>query len=393
MKKIESDLKKYRTANAVFFFISGFGYSAWASRIPAFKETLALNDGMLGTLLLAMPIGLICSLPVTNYLLSRFSSKRMMLLGSLGFNFMLCLAGFINSPWQLAIILFCFGWSRNLLNLSMNAQAVSVQKLFKKSIITSFHGIWSIAGFTGAALGYACVSLEIGTQWHFLFAGLLMAALTLYQHGNTYYEAPDAKNHKTIFALPNKRLLHYAAIIFICMACENTMFDWSAIYFQKSMHVAQSTGTAAFATYMVMMTSGRFAGDRIVNHIGVGRMLRYSALLLTCGIATLVLFPYTVSGFIGCIMTGFGISCIAPLVLSLAGKSSGMSSASALASISSISYLGFLLIPPLIGFISEATDIRFAFAIIALLAASMLLLVSRIKSDDHEVVEHVEEVL
>ena len=374
--------RKSRIANAVFFFISGFGYAAWASRIPTIRTSFHLSDSMLGTLLFAMPIGLICTLPITNYLLGRNSSKKIMLTGSVFFNGVLCLTGFVSEVWQLFIILFCFGSSRNLLNISMNTQAVSVQKLYiNKSIITAFHGIWSIAGFSGAALGYILVSSGVGIQWHFPLVGLTMIALTLYQYQYTIDAPPDSQKHKTLFALPDKSILNYAIIVFICMACENTMYDWSGVYFQKTMKASQSMATGAFAVYMIMMTIGRFAGDRIVNRIGVKKMLLYSAALLATGFVLVVLLPYKLTGILGFIMIGLGISCISPLVFGLAGRSAVNSSATSLASISSISYLGFLAVPPLIGFISEATSIRVSFGIIAALAGIMILLISKIKEE------------
>lgn len=374
--------RKIRIANAVFFFISGFGYAAWASRIPTIRTHFQLSDSMLGTLLFAMPIGLLCTLPVTNYLLGRYSSKKIMLTGSLFFNAVLCFTGFVSQVWQLFIILFCFGSSRNLLNISMNTQAVSVQKLYRdKSIITAFHGIWSIAGFTGAALGYVLVSLDIGIQWHFPVVGITMILLTLHQSQYTLDTPPDTQKHKKIFALPDKSVLNYAIIVFICMACENTMYDWSGVYFQKAMKASQSMATGAFAVYMIMMTMGRFAGDRIVNRIGVKKMLLYNSMLLATGFVLVVLLPYPFTGVLGFILIGLGISCISPLVFGLAGKSSVYSSASSLAAISSISYLGFLAVPPLIGFISEATNIRISFAIITLLAGIMIVLISKIKEE------------
>ncbi|WP_394773088.1 MFS transporter [Flavobacterium sp.] len=384
--------EKNRTANAIFFFISGFGYAAWASRIPTIRTTFDLSDSMLGTILFAMPIGLICTLPLTNYLLGKFSSKKIMLLGSVAFNGVLFFTGFVSQVWQLFIILFCFGSARNLLNISMNAQAVSVQRHYTESIITRFHGIWSIAGFSGAALGYFLVSMDIGIKWHFPLVGLAMIALTLYQYQYTIDDPPQPKKSKTLFSLPEKSVLHYAIIVFICMACENTMYDWSGVYFQKTMHASQAMATGAFAIYMVAMTIGRFAGDRTVNRIGVKNMLYYNSILLTAGFLLVVLVPYPIFGFIGFLMTGFGISCISPLILSLAGKSAKEGSARTLASISSISYLGFLVVPPIIGFISEAASIRVAFGIITALALIMIVLIKRIKQDSKTVIEHTQEI-
>jgi fucose permease len=315
-----------------------------------------------------------------------------MLLGSVAFNSVLCLTGFVSQMWQLFIILFCFGSARNLLNISMNAQAVSVQRFYSESIITTFHGIWSIAGFSGAALGYFLVSMDIGIIWHFPLVGIVMIALTLYQYQYTIDDPPQPKKNKTLFALPERSVLHYAIIVFICMACENTMYDWSGVYFQKALHSSQAMATGAFATYMIAMTIGRFAGDRIVNAIGVKNMLYYNSILLTAGFLLVILMPYPLFGFIGFLMAGFGISCISPLVLSLAGKSAKEGSARILASISSISYLGFLVVPPIIGFISEAAGIRVSFGVIAALAMVMIILIKRIKQDSKTIVEHTQEI-
>jgi MFS family permease len=385
--------RKHRLASAAYFFISGFGYAAWASRIPTVRQDFHLSDSMLGTLLFAMPVGLICTLPVTNYLLSRYSSRSIMLFGSLAFNAVLCFAGFADSIWQLAILLFCFGSSRNLLNLSMNAQAVSIQKLYDRSIITAFHGIWSVAGFAGAALGYILTSFGLGIRLHFLFVGAAMSVMSVYYSQYTMYEHADGTRHRSLFSLPDRALLRFAFIVFICMACENTMYDWSGVFFQKVMGASQPMATAAFCVYMVAMTAGRFLGDRVASRIGSRRTLQYCASTLTTGFLIAILLPFPATGFFGFLLCGLGVSCISPLVFSLAGHSGSSSSASALASISSISYLGFLLVPPTVGFISEGAGIRVAFGIVGMLAAVMVWLVSRIGVNERVIEEHVEETL
>lgn len=386
--------RKSRIANAVFFFVSGFGYAAWASRIPTIRHELQLSDSMLGALLFAMPAGLICTLPITQRLLRRYSSNSIMLAGSLGFSVALALTGFVSAVWQLALLLFCFGSTRNLLNISMNAQAVTVQRMYKKkSVITAFHGVWSIAGFAGAALGYVLVQSGVGIVWHFPAVGLVIAGLSLWQFRRTISEKPKPQPRRNLFSVPKGPMRRYALIVFLCMACENTMYDWSGVYFQKTVGAGAALSTAAFAAYIAMMTAGRFAGDRIVTHIGVRQMLLLSAALLTTGFAIAVLFPYAVTGFLGFMMAGFGVSCISPLVFSLAGKTTRNDSAGALASISSVSYIGFLVVPPLVGFLSEAAGIRVSFGIVGTMAFAMLLLIRGIEKDAHHVSEHPEEPL
>ncbi|RZJ28661.1 MAG: MFS transporter [Flavobacterium sp.] len=385
--------RKSRIASSVFFFIFGFGYAAWAARIPTLRQDFHLSDSMLGSLLFAMPVGLLCTLPLTNYLLGRYTSRSIMLFGSLASNAVLFAAGFADSIWQLFILLFCFGSSRNLFNLSMNANAVGVQKLFTKSIITSFHAVWSVAGFAGAALSYAFTSCGVGIRWHFAMVSVAMSILTIYYSQYILYERPKKNVKTTLFKMPERPLLRYAFIVFICMACENTMYDWSGVYFQKTMHASQSMATAAFSVYMIAMTTGRFFGDRLVNKIGASLTLYYCAITLTTGFALAVLFPNPAMVFLGFLLCGFGVSCVSPLVFTLAGRSVNLGNATALASISTLSYMGFLMVPPLIGFISEGAGIRVAFAVIGALAAVMIGLVSGIRRNDKKMESHVEEAL
>jgi MFS family permease len=342
-----------------------------------------LNEAQLGGILFALPVGLMVTMPLTNYLLGRYSSRAIMLLGALSFNLMLCFVGFASVSWQLVIILLGFGSSRNLFNVSTNAQAVSVQRLYDKSIITTFHGIWSVAGFAGAALGFVMVSFNIAPNWHLPAVGVSMMALSLFAFSNTLYE-PVVKQQekKPVFSLPDKFLIKFSVIAFVSMACENTMYDWSGIYFEKAIHASKQTATAAFVFYMVAMTAGRFLGDKFVGRIGIKRILFYSGLFISIGLLTAVALPYVVPAIIGFILVGLGVSCIVPLVFSLAGKSTSMSSARALASISTISYLGFLIVPPLVGFIAEAAGIRASFGIIALMGGIVIWMVSKIKEGE-----------
>lgn len=373
--------RRARISGTVFYFISGFGYSAWASRIPSIQRHLHLNEAQLGAVLFAMPVGLMLTMPVTGNLLNRFSSRSIMFFGAMVFNISLALIGFAGQVWQLAIILFMFGSSRNLFNLSLNAQSVSVQSLYSRSIITFFHGVWSMAGFAGAALGYLMVSFSITPAWHFTIVGAVMIIAALISYPETIHHKPSAQQKKPAFALPDKFLLKFSLICFACMACENTMYDWSGIYFEKALNTSKQTATAAFVFYMVAMTASRFAGDKLVGKLGVKNILKYSGGFIFVGLLLAVLVPHPLVAGIGFVLTGAGVSCIVPLVFSMAGKSKSMSSASAIAAISTIGYLGFLMVPPLVGFVAQLAGLRVAFGIIALLGALIVLLVSQIKED------------
>jgi MFS family permease len=381
--------KQFRIASAIFFFISGFGYSSWASRIPTIKLQLHLNDAQLGAVLFAMPIGLMCTLPLTTMLLTRYSSRGIILLGSILICIILTFIGLTNSMWQLIAMLCCFGSARNLQTLSINTQAVAVQALYSKSIMAMFHGIWSLAGFAGAAVGFVMVYFNIGVTYHFLFVSVSLLLITLYFVKDTLYQKPIPQKRKPVFSLPDKYLLKFSLICFACMACENTMYDWSALYFQKEVHAEKATATAAFVIYMIAMTTGRFFGDRLVTRVGIKTVLKFSGIFIFSGLVLAVVLPYLVTAAFGFILVGFGVSCIVPMVFSMAGKSKNMSSSTALASISTVGYLGFVMVPPLVGFIAQTANLRWSFALIALFGAAIIYLVSKIKSepgeDDHVV--------
>jgi MFS family permease len=369
LKKIQHSPKGYRIANTVFFFISGFGYSSWASRIPAIKAQLHLSEAQFGAVLFAFPVGLMLTMPFTGRLLNKYSSRYCMLLGAILFNIVLALPGFAAFVWQLVIILLIFGSSRNILNLSMNAQALEVQKLYPKSIMTTFHAVWSLAGFIGAGLGYVMVTQKIAPSFHLLGVSVAMMAVTAWVYPQTIHTEP-VKEKKKFFLMPDKNLIKFAIICFVSMACENTMYDWSGIYFQNILHASPKWTTAAFVFFMTAVTLGRLLGDYAVFKYGIKPILFYSGI-----------FPFISTTIIGYFLIGIGVSCVVPLVFSIAGKSKSLSNGSALTSISTIGYLGFLIVPPMVGFISQISSMKWAFLIMALLGIIMIFMVNKIATE------------
>jgi MFS family permease len=366
---------KTRVMVGIFFFVSGFGFYTWASRIPTIQQELHLNEAQLGAVLFALPVGLMATLPVTGRLLSRFDSRKIMMIGAVFFNLMLCAIGFATRSWQLALALVCFGSSRNLMNISANAQSIGVQSLFERPIIARFHGVWSLAGFAAAALGSLMVSFAVAPAWHFLGVGLVLTVCCWYAYPGSLPQQPAPRERRPWFALPDKTLAKYGLISFASMACEGTMIDWSGIYLQKAVHTSRELATLGFTIYMIAMTLGRLTGDRFTNRYGTRTMLTYSGGLIALGLLVAVLLPYAPTAIFGFILTGFGVSCVIPTVFSMAGRSEGMSSGSAIAAVSTIGYLGFLIVPPLVGSVAQVAGLRSAYAMMAAFGILITILV------------------
>lgn len=383
MAKLAENISQRRTriAVSVFFFLAGLCFASWASRIPNIQQKLQLNEAAWGAILLALPIGLMVSLPFSGILVARFGSRRMVIISACLYACILPLLGLATNVWQLCVILFSYGFAGNIMNISINTQAVGIEMIYERSIMASFHGVWSVAGFTGALIGTFMVSHNITPFVHFCIVTATELLIVLIFYRYTLKEDTQHEGEHPLFAKPDKFLLKLGLIAFCCMICEGTMFDWSGIYFRKVVMPPKEMVTLGYTAFMCTMAGGRFAGDWLSEKLGKKTMIQCSGLVIAAGLLVSVIFPYLVPATIGFLLVGLGVSSVVPLVYATAGKSSTMPAGVAIAATSTIGYFGFLFGPPLIGFIAEASNLRWSFSLIALLGfcTTVLASVSRIE--------------
>jgi MFS family permease len=378
MSGINVSRKAHRIAVAVFFFVAGLTFASWASRIPDIKNQLGLNEAALGGVLFALPVGSMLSLPLSGFLVARFGSRIVVTIAACCYPLLLTYIGFASTVWQLVPGVFLFGLLGNLCNISINTQAVGVEALYGRSIMATFHGVWSLAGFSGAAIGAFMVSKGISPLVHFIViwgSALLMALIA-----QRYAIAKDRTvSGQKLFVKPDGMLLKLGLIAFSCMVCEGTMFDWSGVYFQKVVAAPKDLTTLGYAAFMSTMAGGRFLGDRIVTRLGKQKVLQGSGVVIMTGLLLAVIFPSLYTATAGFLLVGIGVSSVVPLVYSEAGKSKTLSPGVALTAVSTIGFLGFLLGPPVIGFIAEAFSLRWSFTLIAILGFCTTLLATFIR--------------
>ncbi len=370
----------YRISVSVFFFIAGFVFASWASRIPDIKMALHLSDAGLGTVLLALPAGLLTGLPLAGFLVSKYGSKKILIAGAILYPGILILLGLANAPLYLMGVLFIFGFCGNLINIAVNTQAIGVEAKYGRSIMASFHGLWSLAGFTGAGFSTLMINYHFSPAHHFYIIFVTAFLLMLVAFNHTLPQ--ETKNTKqSFFTKPDSFILKLGFIAFGSLVCEGTMFDWSGVYFQKVLQVSNTLRTVGYIAFMSAMASGRFIADWLVTKHGVKKMLQMSGITISTGLLIAVLFPFILPATIGFLLVGLGVSSVVPLTFSLAGKSAKMEAGAALSALSTIGFLGFLLGPPLIGFIAQAAGLRCSFAVIALFGLSTTILTTKIKMD------------
>lgn len=374
-------LQHYRFAVGTFFFIQGLIFSSWANRIPDIKHALGLSEAGLGSVLFLLPTGQLCAMALSGYLVGKFGSKRTLSVAALLYPTALLGLGAVTTVWQLSLGLFLFGMSANLTNISINTQGVGVERIYRRSIMASFHGIWSLAGFTGGLISTLMVGNNIAPFQHFciIYVVVLMVILTTRNSILPRDTARDGNEKRKIFSKPDKSILIFGMIVFGSMICEGTMFDWSSIYFQNVINPPKELVRLGYIAFMFTMAGGRFAADWLVTKFGITKVLRASGVIITMGLLTAVLFPYLPTATFGFLLVGIGTSSVVPLSYGLVAKSKTMHPGVAVASVASIGFLGFLIGPPIIGFIAQVSSLRFSFALIACFGLITTLLASRLK--------------
>lgn len=370
--------QRIRLAVSLFYFGQGLAFASWASRIPIIKADLGLSEAQLGTCLLALPLGQMITMPISGKLVSKYGSHRIMPIAALIYLFVLCAISFASNAWQLGAVLLLFGINGNICNIAVNTQGVLAERLYQRSIMTSFHGAWSIAGFSGAIIGLLTQNFGLSTHTHFyIVLGLMLFNIFL----NRRYLVEDLSSNsekKSFSFKPDRLLISLGVIGFCSMATEGAMFDWSGVYFHEVVKAPEQWTTLGYASFMIMMATGRFLGDTVISRIGRQRTLQISGILMFSGMTTAVIYPELSICTLGFMLVGLGVACNIPSVYSVAGTHPTISSGIALAMVSSVSYLGFLMGPPLIGYIAEAFSLRHSFGLYACFGLLMFVLTSRL---------------
>jgi MFS family permease len=379
-QSFKSPLVKARWAISAIFFCYGLTFASWASRIPSIQEKFSLSEAELGTLLLMLPIGSFISLPIAGILVAKWNSFLVTRLSIVLYLVSLVAISLSENIYLLGLVLFLFGLMGNMVNIAINTQAVSLEKEYRKNIMASFHGMWSLAGFFGAIIGAFMIGQEILLQFHYtiIFSASIVAALLSFKFLIKSDQEEDKE--KPIFVIPDKSLLLLGIIAFCSMMCEGTMFDWSGVYYKKVVKAPQDILGLAYTFFMVSMAGTRFVADYFTSRFGVKKVVFFSGVLNFSGLLILILLPGEIISLVAFFIIGAGVSSVVPLVFSLAGKSKTMSPSVALAAVSTMGFFGFLLGPPLIGYLAAWLNLQVSFSFIALMALCVIILATQIKS-------------
>jgi len=359
-------LSKRRIALGSMFFFVGLCFSSWASRIPDVQAKFQLSEGQLGTLLLFLPIGSVIGLPIAGWSVIRFGSRRVIMIGSFAYAMTLPLIGLAPTTLLIIPVLIFYGLLGNVLNISLNTQALDLEDQMGKSILASFHGLWSMAGFTGAGIGAGMIFLGVGVLLHYAIVTLVSIVIIFSAQKHIVKEEKLAEGGGMVIKKPDDLLLRISMIAFLAMMAEGCMFDWSGIYFKKVVEAEPAWIALGYVAFMGSMATGRFLTDRMTSRFGKVTVIQFSGLMIFIGLMIAVIWPTVLMATLGFLVVGFGVASLIPVSYSIAGRSKLYSPSVALALVSTIAFFGFLIGPPLIGFIADLFDLKVSFILVAL---------------------------
>lgn len=374
-----------RLAILSFYFIQGLGFASWASRIPDIKTSLSMSEAALGTVLFAPALGQLAAMPVSGAWVAKYGSIRMLAIAMVLYCFILVTLGLAVNSTMLFVSLFFFGLCSNFLNIAVNTQGLRMEEIYGRSIMSSFHGGWSFACALSSVFALSIAPFRIEPYIHFIIIAIVMLGLMVFRLKDLIPDPPkkNTEQKETIFKKPELLLVQLGLIGFFGMCSEGAMFDWSGVYFKEVVHAPEMITVMGFTIVMTFMAIGRFLTDKLSVRIGKKRVLQLGGILIFTGLMISVLFPYLIPSAIGFMIVGFGISSIVPTIYSIAGRNTKGSPSIALTIVSSVSFFGFLLGPPIIGYIAELTNLRYSYAVVSMFGLSITLLVSLIKSLKH----------
>jgi fucose permease len=367
-----------RRVLTVFFFLSGLVAASWSSRIPDVQHKLQLSNAALGTVLFALPVGLTTGLAIASWLVSSFGPKRMMIASAIFNAIALVLTGVADTSVILMVCLFLLGIGRTVFNLASNTASIELQHHYQKPIISTFHGIWSVAALASAGVGTVMIVYNVVPPYHFLTIAIIMVAATVAWGRKKKNDVPT-KERKPFFVMPDKYLFLLGLIVLCAMLCEGAMFEWSVNYFEKVVKTEKSFVTTGYISFILAMSFGRLVSDRLIGRFGVFRMLLINAVLMASGFAIAAAFPFTLPAAFGFLLIGLGDSTLVPMIYMLAAKSKKMATAYALSSVTLIGYTGFLISPLLIGNVSHHYGMVATFFVLSCISLLVILLALRVR--------------
>ncbi|MGJ4930064.1 MFS transporter [Bradyrhizobium sp. HKCCYLS2038] len=365
-----SDLRAARLATRLAFFVAGFGLACWAPLVPFAKQRLGVDDATLGLLLLSLGVGSVASMLAAGLLSARYGSKPVVIVSGIALSLLLPPLTIAATPATLAIALFVFGAALGSLDVAVNIQAIEVERLSERTLMSGFHAQFSIGGFAGSGAMTALLAFDVAP----LPGTLACSALALVAMIVTAPRLLAGKPAQSgpLLVLPHGAVMLLAALAAIMFLVEGAMLDWGALLLTGSGRLPAAQAGLGYIMFSIAMTTGRLLGDAVVARIGDRATLLWGSAITMAGFIVLLAVPSLVAAMAGFALIGLGASNLVPVLFRRAGAQTAMPVGLAVAAVTTAGYSGVLLGPAGIGFVAAATSLSAAFWMLAALLIIVL---------------------
>ncbi|WP_426132620.1 MFS transporter [Pseudomonas sp. PWP3-1b2] len=366
------DMVAYRLT----FLMSGLCMGAWAPLVPYARSRVGVEDGALGLLLLCLGLGSLVMMPLAGILNARKGCRFTMHVGIALVLLTLPVLCSTQSFVGLMLALTVFGAGCGAVDVTMNVQGVMVERATRRSLMSGFHGLFSLGTIVSAG-GITALLWSGATP--LVASGAVMAALVAFvlTYGRQML-GRSGEEGSPIFVRPTGKVLVLGVLCLFAFLAEGAILDWSAVFLTEVRGVEHSIAGLGYAAFAVMMALGRLSGDRILQKLGARTVLIGGGLIVMCGFVVVVLAPNWRVNLVGFAVIGIGLANIAPVYLSLAGAQRTMPGELAIAAATSLGYLGILMGPAVIGLFAHATNLSWALLAVASLMIAIMLSATRL---------------
>lgn len=353
-------LRTARRGAILTFVLAGLMVGTMTVRIPAITDKLGLSDSAVGSILLAWGLGALITMQSMRGIMSRTGSKTMMRIG--GPLTALALVGLAYAPTYPLVLLSValFGMAFGVLDVAMNAQGSTVEQSCGRPLMNGMHAGWSVGAMVAGLVGSLSIAGGLSLTTHLTLVGLITLPLIVLIN-RTYL--PDTPAPERAASAVRRRLppiiYLFGVIMFLAFMVEGIAADWNGLFMRDALGAPEAVAALGYPVFEAGMLLARVSGDRLRSRFGVKGMMAVSG-LATAAFFSLVLTATTPALAIGAMFfVGVGVATIAPMTLSLAGKTSD-NPGPAIAQASAMGYSGLLLGPVIIGFLSDATSLHTA---------------------------------
>ncbi|SEI97751.1 MFS transporter [Demequina mangrovi] len=384
-------LRRARLGVSVIFFTNGIVLGGFAPRVPEMRDQLGVSYGTLGAAMAMWSVGALLLGLLAAPLIRRFRSSRVATLSMVASATALLAAGLSQNVWLFGAALFVVGATDAFVDVAQNAHGLRVQRLYKRSIFNAFHALWSAGAVSGGLIGGLSAGLGVSVGWQFalLLAVVAVANAAVYpmllpgpepQHageeGADEAAIPHAQ-HLPLRHVPVRTWALLGALTVIAIAggwAEDAASTWSASYMRDELLAGATLASLAFVAMQGCQFVGRLLGDGMVDRWGQRTVARWGGALVAVGMGLALAFPSPWGTIAGFGAAGFGVATLIPGAMHAADELPGLRTGTGLTILSWLLRLAFLLSPPVVGWIADATSLRVGLTLVPVFGLLVVLL-------------------